>query len=60
MLGMLDKPGVFGSHIDRARGMGSQGLRDYVAEKALISLCWVCVGVLEVRLVLVYVSLALQ
>ena len=36
MLGMLDKPGVFWSHIERARGMGSQGLRDCVAEKGLI------------------------
>ena len=30
-----------------------QCLRDCVAKKGLISLCWVCVGVLEVRLVLV-------
>ena len=49
---MLDKPSVFGSHIERARGMaffsitpeeqwkGSQGLRDCVAEKGLIP----CVG----------------
>ena len=62
---MLDKPGVFGNHTNRARGMdlfsttleehwkGGQGLRDFVAEKGLISLCWVCVGVLEVRIVLV-------
>ena len=34
------------------RGRG-QGLRDYVAEKGPISWCWVCVGVLEDRLVLV-------
>ena len=62
---MIDKPGVFGSHTDKARGLGffsttleehwngGQGLRDCVAEKGLISLCWVCVGVLEFRLVLV-------
>ena len=31
----------------------SQGLRGCVVEKGLISLCWVCVGVLEVKLVLV-------
>ena len=37
-----------------------QGLRDYVAERGLNSLCWVCVGVLESRLVLVLVSTALQ
>ena len=37
-----------------------QGLRDCVAEKGLTSLCWVCVGVLESRLVLVLVSAALQ
>ena len=58
---MLDKLGVFGSHIDKARGLdffsttlekhwkGSQGLRDCVAEKGLIP----CVGVLEVMLVMV-------
>ena len=52
MLGMLDKPSVFGSDIDRSRGLaffsiapeqhqkGIQGLRDYVAEKGLIP----CVG----------------
>ena len=32
-----------------------QGLRDYVAEKGLTSLCWVCVGVLEAKMVLVLV-----
>ena len=37
-----------------------QGLRDCVAEKGLTSLCWACVGVLESRLVLVLVSVALQ
>ena len=37
-----------------------QGLRDYIAEKGLTSLCWVCVGVLESRMVLVLVSAALQ
>ena len=37
-----------------------QGLRDCVAEKGPTSLCWVCVGVLESRLVLVLVSTALQ
>ena len=37
-----------------------QGLRDYVVEKGLTSLCWVCVDVLESRLVLVLVSVALQ
>ena len=37
-----------------------QGLRDYVAEKGLTSLCWVCVRVIESRLVLVLVSAALQ
>ena len=36
-----------------------QGLRDCVAEKGLTSLCWVCVGVLESRMVLVLVSVAL-
>ena len=68
---MLDNL-VIGNHTDRARGMaffsttpeehwkGSQGLRDCVTEKGLISLCWVCVGVLGVKLVLVQVSLALQ
>ena len=34
-------------------GKGGQGMRDYVAEKGLIFWCWVSVGVLEVRLVLV-------
>ena len=34
-------------------GKGGQGLRDCVAEKGLISWCWVCVDVLEVRLALV-------
>ena len=34
-------------------GKGGQGLRDCVAETGLISWCWVCVGVLEVRLVFV-------
>ena len=69
---MLDKPGVFGNHTNRAKGSvffsitpeqhwkGGQGLRDYVVEKGPISLCWVCVGVLEVRLALVSVPLALQ
>ena len=37
-----------------------QGLRDCVVEKGLNSLCWVCVGVLESRLALVLVSVALQ
>ena len=37
-----------------------QGLRDCVVEKGLTSLCWVWVGVLESRLVLVLVFAALQ
>ena len=37
-----------------------QGMRDCVAEKGMTSLCWVCVGVLKSRLVLVLVSAALQ
>ena len=69
---MLDKLHVFGNHTDRASGMdffsttldehwkGDHGLRDCVAKKGLISLCWVCVGILEARLVLVSMSLALQ
>ena len=68
---MLDKPGAFGNHTDRASGLaffstipeehwkGDQGLRVCLVEKGLISLCWVCVGVLEVRLDLVWVSLTL-
>ena len=60
---LLDKPGVFGNHTDRTRGLaffsttpeyhwkGIQGLRDCVAEKGLIP-CYGCVGVLEFRLVL--------
>ena len=39
---------------------GDQGVRDCIAEKGLISVCWVCVGVLESRLVLVLVSASLQ
>ena len=46
--GWLSSPQPRGS-----TGKGVQGLRDYVAEKGLISWYWVCVGVLEVRLVLV-------
>ena len=37
-----------------------QGLRGCLAEKGLTSLCWVCVGVLESRMVLVLVSASLQ
>ena len=63
-IGLLDKPSVFGNHTDIARGLdffsttpewhwkGMHGLRDYVAEKGLIPFIG-CVGVLEVRLVLV-------
>ena len=63
---------VVENHTDRATELGffsttpeyhlkgDQGLRDCVAEKGLVSLCWVCVGVLEVRLVQVYILLALQ
>ena len=68
---MLDKPGGFENHTDRATKLDffstspeehwreDQGLRDCVAEKVLTSLCWVCVGVLESRMVLVLVSVAL-
>ena len=36
-----------------------QGLSDCIAEKGLTSLCWVYVGVLESRMVLVLVSTSL-
>ena len=65
---MLDKPGGLRTTRTRATELDlfsttpeehwreDQGLRDCVAEKGLNSLCWVCVGVLESRLVLVLVS----
>ena len=62
---MLDKPGVFGNHTDRARRAGfllqnplialegKAGPKGLCSKEGTDSLCWVCVGVLEVRLVLV-------
>ena len=66
---MLDKPGGLRttqtkllSWLSSPQPLNSTGreIRECVAEKGLISLCWVCVGVLEARLVLVLVSVALQ
>ena len=50
---------AFFSIIPEEHWKGDQGLRDYLTEKGLISLCWVGVGVLEVRLDLMWVSLTL-
>ena len=62
---MLDKIGGFGNHTDRARGLdffsttpgialeGNAGPEGLCSKEGTDSLCWVCVGVLEVRLVLV-------
>ena len=70
-LGVLDKPSVFGSLIDRARGLplfntppwialeGKSGPKGLCIREGIDSLCWVCVGVLEVKLDLVWVSLNL-
>ena len=69
---MLDKPGGLRTTWTRATELDffsttpeehwreDQGLRDCIAEKGLNSLCWVCVGVLEARLALVLVFVALQ
>ena len=69
---MLDKPSGLRTTWKRATELDffsttpeehwreDQGLRDYIVEKGLTSLCWVCVGVLESRLALVLVSATLQ
>ena len=69
---MLDKPSGLRTTRKRANELDffsttpeehwreDQGLRDCIAEKGLTSLCWVRVGVLEARLALVLVYVALQ
>ena len=68
---MLDKPGglrttwiellswISSPQPLKITGGKIRGLRDCVAKKGLTSLCWVCVGVLESRLFLVLVFVAL-